>query len=109
MFTNISIYDILIYVIKSFGNKTAEDIFNGDNTKEARKLPNALWNIAIRKLDQLNAAVSLNDLKIPPGNRLEALKGNLIGYHSIRINNQYRITFKWINGEAHEVKIEDYH
>jgi len=96
-------------VIRSFGNKTAEDIFNGDNTKEARKLPNVLWALASRKLDQVNAAIQLNDLKVPPGNRLEALKGNLIGHHSIRINDQYRILFKWVNGEPHEVKIEDYH
>ena len=96
-------------MIRSFGNKTAEDIFNGDNTKDARKLPRILWNSAARKLDQINAAIQLTDLKVPPGNKLEALKGDLVGRHSIRINDQYRITFKWITGEAHEVKIEDYH
>jgi proteic killer suppression protein len=96
-------------MIRSFGNKTAEDIFNGSNTKDARKLPNMLWNSTARKLDQINAAINLNDLRVPPGNRLEALKGDLTGYHSIRINDQYRITFKWINGDAHEVKVEDYH
>lgn len=96
-------------MIQSFGNKTAEDIFNGNNTKDARKLPNMLWDSAARKLDQINAAINLHDLRIPPGNRLEALRGSLASYHSIRINDQYRIVFKWINGHAHEVSIEDYH
>lgn len=84
-------------MIKSFGNETARDIFNGDNTKDARKLPRNLWSVAIRKLDQLNAAFQLNDLRVPPGNRLEILRGDLAGYHSIRINDQYRIIFKWID------------
>lgn len=96
-------------MIRSFGNKTAEDIFNGDNTGESRRLPRVLWESAFRKLDQINAAIQLNDLKVPPGNKLEALKGNLAGYHSIRINDQYRIVFRWADGEAHGVKIEDYH
>ena len=96
-------------MIRSFGNKTAEDIFNGDNTKEARKLPRMLWNSASRKLDQVNAAFQLIDLKMPPGNRLEALRGNLVGHHSIRINDQYRIIFRWVDGDAHDVRIEDHH
>ena len=99
----------MIYVIKSFGNVTAQDIFNGDNTKEARKLPRNLWSIAVRKLDQLNAAFQLSDLRIPPGNRLEILRGDLMGYQSIRINDQYRIIFKWTNDGPEEVKIVDYH
>ena len=89
--------------------KKAEDIFNGSNTKEARKLPQTLWASAFRKLDQINAAFQLNDLKVPPGNRLEALKGNLSGHYSLRINDQYRIIFEWAKSEAHNVKIEDYH
>lgn len=99
----------MIFVIKSFGNDTAKDIFNGDNTKEARKLPRSLWSIAFRKLDQINAAFRLSDLKIPPGNRLEALRGDLAGYHSIRINDQFRIIFKWTDEGAEKVKIVDYH
>jgi proteic killer suppression protein len=105
----ISNLDTLIFVIKSFGNETARDIFNGDSTKEARKLPRNLWSIAVRKLDQLNAAFQLSDLKIPPGNRLEILKGDLAGLHSIRINNQYRIVFKWTEDGPERVKIIDYH
>ena len=96
-------------VIKSFGNDTAQDIYNGDNTKEARKLPRNLWSIAARKLDQLNAAFQLSDLRIPPGNRLEILRGDLAGYHSIRINDQYRILFKWNEDGPERVKIVDYH
>lgn len=93
-------------MIKSFGNKTAEDLYNGDNTKEARKLPKELWKKAVRQLDQLNAACDLKDLRIPPGNRLEVLKGE---FHSIRINDQFRIVFKWQEGEVLEVSIGDYH
>lgn len=99
----------MIFVIKSFGNETARDIFNGDNTKEARKLPRELWPVAVRKLDQLNAAISLIDLRMPPGNRLEALRGDLTGHHSIRINDQYRITFKWTDEGPERVKVVDYH
>jgi proteic killer suppression protein len=96
-------------VIKSFGNKTAEDLYNGDNTKEARKLPKELWKKSVRQLDQLNAACELKDLRIPPGNRLEALKGELSDFYSVRINDQFRIIFKWQEGEVLEVSIGDYH
>jgi toxin HigB-1 len=105
----ISKLDIMICVIKSFGNNTARDIFNGENTKDSRKLPRNLWSIAFRKLDQLNAAFRLNDLRSPPGNRLEALRGDLIGYHSIRINDQFRIVFKWVEDGPEKIKILDYH
>ncbi len=105
----ISQLDIMIYVIHTFENSTAEDVFNGDNTRAARLLPRSLWDAAVRKLDQLNAAVDLTDLKVPPGNRLKALSGALVGFHSIRINDQYRIVFKWVKGEVFAVKIEDYH
>lgn len=66
-------------------------------------------NVALRKLDYLSAAISLTDLRIPPGNRLEALKGNRDGQHSIRINRQWRICFCWHDGAAHDVEIIDYH
>ncbi|MBE9018759.1 type II toxin-antitoxin system RelE/ParE family toxin, partial [Chroococcidiopsidales cyanobacterium LEGE 13417] len=84
-------------MIVSFKDRGTEDIFDGEDSKEARKLcPINLWSVARRKLDQLNAATSLNDLRVPPGNRLEALQGNRAGQHSIRINDQYRICFVWL-------------
>ena len=96
-------------MIQSFGDKSTEDIFHGDNSKEARKIPHDVWKIAFRKLDQINAAKNLDDLKQPPGNRLEALRGGLKGFHSIRINGQYRVIFVWTGHEASKVRIVDYH
>ncbi|MBX3292999.1 MAG: type II toxin-antitoxin system RelE/ParE family toxin [Acidobacteria bacterium] len=97
-------------MIASFAGKATEDIFNGDNTTAARKLlPRQLWNTAFRKLDQVDSAVSLDDLRIPPGNRLEALKGERSGQYSIRINDQYRICFEWDQNNAANVEIVDYH
>lgn len=96
-------------VILSFQDKATEDIFNGINSKNVRKIPVNLWKIAARKLDIIYAAHSLNDLLAPPGNRLEQLRGHLKDFCSIRINNQYRVIFKWSNGNAEEVKITDYH
>lgn len=96
-------------MILSFGDQATEDLFHGAQTKAVRKIPNNIWSVARRKLDMVNAAYVLSDLKIPPNNRLEALKGNLRGFHSIRINQQYRIIFKWIEGNAKEVQITDYH
>ncbi len=96
--------------IVSFAGKGTEDIFNGRNSKEARKtLPMQLWRIAQRKLDMLNAAADLKDLRVPPGNRLEKLGGDREGQYSIRINEQYRICFFWTEEGAVDVKIEDYH
>ena len=96
-------------MIAGFGDKTTEDIFNGINSKEARKIPSQIWNVAARKLDMVNVAHALQDLLAPPGNRLEALKGNWKGFHSIRINDQYRVIFKWLNRNAENVRILDYH
>lgn len=97
-------------MIRSFKNQGTEDIFNGVNSKDARKLcPQTLWKITGRKLDQLDSVEQLEHLRIPPGNRLEALKGNREGQFSIRINNQYRLCFYWIDGEPEEVEILDYH
>ncbi|MCX6141915.1 MAG: type II toxin-antitoxin system RelE/ParE family toxin [Ignavibacteriales bacterium] len=96
-------------MILTFGDKTTTDIYNGLDTREARRIPPTVSKIAIRKLDMLNAASELRDLRIPPANRLKALRGNLTGYHSIRINDQYRILFKWMNGNANVVVIKDYH
>lgn len=97
-------------MIRSFKDDAAEDIFNGRNTKAARRaLPNNLWKIAARKLDQLDSVTTLDELRIPPSNKLEALKGNRQGQYSIRINNQYHICFKWVDSEPDEVEIVDYH
>ncbi len=97
-------------VIQSFKNAGTKDIFNGENTKEARKnCPNSLWSIAARKLDQLDSVTTLSELKIPPGNKLEALSGNRKGQHSIRINDQYRICFKWTDLGPDQVEVVDYH
>ena len=96
-------------MIIDFGDQTTSDIFHGLDTKQARKVPNTLWGIAIRKLDMINAAHELRDLRIPPANRLELLKGKLSGHHSIRINDQFRIVFRWIEGNTKNVAITDYH
>jgi toxin HigB-1 len=97
-------------MIKSFKNKGTEDIFNGKNTKEARKAcPRSLWKIATRKLDQLDSVTSLEELRIPPGNMLEALKGNREKEYSIRINEQYRICFQWTETGPNLTEIVDYH
>ena len=97
-------------MIRSFKNKATEDIFNGKVTKAARKTcPNPLWKIASRKLDQLDSVTSLDELKIPPGNRLETLSGNRLGQYSIRINDQYRICSIWVENEPDDVEITDYH
>ena len=97
-------------MIKSFKSKATGDIFNGKATNAARKLcPKPLWKTASRKLDQLDSVTSLDDLRIPPGNRLETLLGNRKGQYSIRINDKYRICFKWIENEPSHVEITDYH
>lgn len=97
-------------MIISFRHKGTEDIFDGEDSKDARKTcPVNLWSVARRKLDQLNAAMSLDDMRVPPGNKLETLKGDRQGEHSIRINDRYRICFHWTLQGAEEVEIVDYH
>jgi toxin HigB-1 len=97
-------------VIVSFKDEGTEDVFNGRGTKKARKAcPQSLWRVARRKLDQINQAAMLDDLRVPPGNRLEELRGDREGQHSIRINDQYRVCFAWTEGGAEEVEIVDYH
>jgi len=97
-------------VIRTFADQGTEDVFDGKNTAAARRsCPKSLWNVAYRKLDQLDSAIELADLRIPPGNRLEALKGDRKSQHSIRINEQYRICFKWTDAGPEEVEIVDYH
>ncbi len=97
-------------MIVSFKDEGTEDVFDGRDTKKARKVcPQDLWRVAWRKLDQVNQAAELDDLRSPPGNRLEALKGDREGLHSIRINDQYRVCFVWTEGGIEEVEIVDYH
>lgn len=97
-------------MIQSYKNIGTEDIFNGINSKAARKLcPESLWKIAVRKLDQLDSVISVTELRIPPGNQLEALSGDRQGQYSIRINDQYRICFVWTESGPDEVEITDYH
>ena len=97
-------------MVNSFLNKGTEDVFNGKNTKDARKTcPKNLWRIAARKLDQIYSIIILEELRIPPGNRFESLSGDRKMEYSIRINNQYRICFIWNNESANQVEITDYH
>lgn len=97
-------------MILSFQDAGTEDIFNRRRTKAARKLcAESVWKIAQRKLDQLNASVSLSSLAVPPGNRLEALKGDRKGQHRIRVNDRYRVCFRWTDEGAEGVGVVDYH
>ena len=97
-------------MIASFANAATEDIFDGHNSADARRLlPRELWKTAVRKLDQLNVATELGDLRVPPGNRLEALRADRKGQHSIRINDQYRVCFAWTDSGAENVEVVDYH
>jgi len=97
-------------MIRTFADSGTEDIFNGKNSAAARRIcPRSLWKVAYRKLDLLDSATEVNDLRIPPGNRLEALKGDRSEQHSIRINDQYRICFTWTDAGPDDVEIVDYH
>jgi proteic killer suppression protein len=93
-------------MIESFAGKVTEAIYHGKTTKG---FPSDVLTVACRKLDMLRRASTLQDLRTPPGNRLEALKGDLAGFHSIRINDQWRIVFQWDQGSAYQVRIVDYH
>lgn len=93
-------------MIKTFGDKETEKICDGFRS---RKLPNEIQDIARRKLRMINNAQDINDLRIPPANRLEKLKGDLRDHYSIRVNEQWRIIFEWVNNDAYGIKIVDYH
>jgi proteic killer suppression protein len=95
-------------MIMTFRGQLAEDLFFDRHSGVTRRFLGALRHVAQRKLQYINVAARLADLKTPPGNRLEALKGPLAGYHSIRINDQWRVVFRWRDG-AYEVQIVDYH
>jgi len=92
-------------MIQSFSDRDTEELFQ----TEANRRFTSIARVTLRKLIQMNQAGSLNDLKVPPGNRLEALKGRLAGFHSIRVNDQWRIVFRWTNAGPAEVSIVDYH
>jgi toxin HigB-1 len=93
-------------MIQSFKDKEAQRIFR---RQRSRKLPHDIQQVAFRKLRMLNRAMTLNDLRVPPANRLEKLKGDRAGQYSIRINDKWRICFEWQGGDAYDVEIEDYH
>jgi proteic killer suppression protein len=96
-------------MISNFADHATEDIFDGKNSKDAARIPANIHRAARKRLLMLNAAIRLDDLKFPPGNQLEALVGDLKGRHSIRINDQWRIVFRWAGSNASDVVIVDYH
>ena len=96
-------------MIETFGNALAEDLFNDRQTKGTRSFPPELRRVARRKLLYLHDASELKDLRAPPGNRLERLKGKQKNFHFIRINDQWRVIFRWVSGNAFDVQIVDYH
>ena len=95
--------------IISFHDDATEDIYHGDDTKQARKISKAIWPVARRKLDMIDAANDVVDLKKPPGNHLEKLRADLAGRYSVRVNDQYRIVFAFAKGNASDVWLTDYH
>ncbi len=96
-------------MIVSFGDRATEDLYHGRRSSHVRRFPPDVVRTALRKLDVLNGAHRLDDLRAPPGNRLEMLKGNLEGFHSIRVNDQWRIVFRWSSSGAYDVSVTDYH
>lgn len=96
-------------MIVSFGDKATEDLFHARESKRVRRYPPEILRPALQQLDMLNAARDLRDLRSPPGNRLESLKGDLRGFHSVRINDRWRLIFRWQAADVHEVRIVDYH
>ena len=96
-------------MIRTLADDTTRDIWNGVNSKAARRIPRDLWSIIQRKLDQIDSVTKLDDLKVPPGNRLHALMGDLAGFHAIRVNDQYRIIFRFDGPDSYDVRCADYH
>ena len=96
-------------MIVSFGDSATADLYHGRRTARVRRFSPLIRQAAVEKLDVLNAAEDLQDLRSPPGNRLEVLRGDLRGFHSIRINDQWQIVFRWESAEAQDVRIVDYH
>jgi toxin HigB-1 len=96
-------------LIQSFADATTSDIYDGVDSKAARRIPKAIWPVIRRKLDALHAGTSLTDVAAVPGNRPEVLKGDRKGRYSLRVNQQYRLTFRFADGDAYDVRCEDYH
>ncbi len=96
-------------MILSFKDAATEDLWHGRKSRRLRRFPPDIKRTALRKLDVLNGAHRLDDLRAPPGNRLKPLKGNLKGFHSIRVNEQWRIIFRWSGSGARDVSLTDYH
>jgi len=96
-------------MIVSFADQATEDLFHGIVRLRRGRFPRDIVALALRKLDMLNGAVALPDLRSPPGNRLERLHGDLEGLHSIRVNDQWRLVFRWVGSDAHDVRLVDYH
>lgn len=96
-------------VVRSFADEPARDLFGNVTSKAARRVPNTAWKVAQRKLKQLDLVTRLDELRIPPGNDLHALKGDQAGRYAIKVNDQYRITFRWEGHDAFDVCCEDYH
>jgi len=96
-------------MIVSFGDKTTEDIFHGHDTKAARRIAQVLWVRIQAKLDLLNVSITLEDLRVPPSNRLEKLRGDWGGFYSVRVNDRYRLVFRFMSGSASDVRCTDYH
>jgi proteic killer suppression protein len=96
-------------VIRTLADDSTRDIWNGVNSKAARRIPRELWPSVRRKLDQIDAVTTLEDLNVPPGNRLHALSGHLRGLHAVRVNDRYRIVFRFEGGDAFDVGCTDYH
>ena len=96
-------------MIRTLADDATRDIWNGVNTKAARRIPRELWSIVRRKLDQIDSVSKLDDLKVPPGNRLHALVGDRAGFYAIRVNDQYRIVFRFDGPDSYDVRCTDYH
>lgn len=96
-------------MIRAFADDSTRDVWHGVNSKPARRIPKAIWPIVRRKLDQIDVVRRLDDLRVPPGNQLHALAADRAGYHAIRVNDQYRIVFRFEAGNAYDVCCTDYH
>lgn len=97
------------HVVVTFGDRATEDLFHGIRSARVRRFPSEILTAARRRLDQLAAAVRVEDMRIPPGNRLEALRGDLAGYYSVRVNDQWRVVFRWTESGPADVRLTDYH
>jgi proteic killer suppression protein len=96
-------------MIRTFGDAATEDIWNGVNSRAARRIPQRIWPVVRRKLDQIDAVAKLEQLRVPPGNQLHPLHGDLDGFHAVRVNDQYRIAFRFEGQDAYQFRCVDYH